>query len=344
MVDIFKVSSQKAYKIAEIGGNHEGSFESAVRLTELAAECNIDGIKFQVYTGDTLVNKRLDPSRNAHFKKFELTTDQYIELARLCKGYGVDFLASIWNEDLFDIFAPLMPFLKIGSGDATCFGLIERLMSYQKPIVISTGLCTSEDVDEIVGFVDSVDKSFRSKGLLCLMQCTSMYPIPDSEANLSVIDTYKKRYAIPVGYSDHTVGSKALEIALCKGVDMIEFHFTDKREGRAFRDHKVSLLPDEVIALNEFEDELITLLGSSEKSPTESERSSGHVYSFRRSVYAKHKIDKGSIITSSDLVSLRPAVDNSAKLYGQLLGSTATDNIESLESILGKTDLSKDIS
>ena len=337
MNNAFRKSPHKAYKIAEIGGNHEGSFEAAIRLTELAAECSIDAIKFQVYSGDTLVNKRIDPDRNAHFRKFELSTEQYLELAELCNSLGIDFLASVWNEDLFDTFVPLMPFIKIGSGDATSFSLIEKLMSYNKPIIISTGLCNLEEVDEIVSFIDSVDKSFRSSGLLCLMQCTSMYPIPDSEANLSVIDTYKRRYAGPVGYSDHTVGSRALEIALCRGVDVIEYHFTDKREGRAFRDHKVSLLPEEVVALNQFEETLSVILGDSNKKPTESEHKSGHIDSFRRSLYAKHKIVKGSIITANDLMALRPAVDNSARLYNLVIGSTALTDIEALEPVLGRT-------
>jgi N,N'-diacetyllegionaminate synthase len=331
----FFSSRKTVYKIAEIGGNHEGSFDEALRLTQLAIECNVDAIKFQIYSGSTLVNKNIDEKRHAHFKKFELTVEQYKTLSRICASSDIAFLASVWDQQLFDTFIPEMPLIKIGSGDANCFPFVEKLMAFQKPLLISTGLCTLDEVDEIVNFVDTVDPCFRQQGLLCLLQCTSMYPIPFEEANLSVVDLYRQRYGVPVGYSDHTVGTTALELAISRGVDVIEFHFTDSRISRSFRDHQVSLLPSEVLQLNSFESKVHELLGTHHKTPTRSEETSGHVASFRRSVYASRLIRKGQRIASDDLVLLRPSVDLSLKYYSSIIGSIALSDIPPLEPVLG---------
>ena len=105
--------------IAEIGGNHEGDFENAKRLTQLAIEADVDYIKFQLYTGDTLVSKLENPVRNAHFKKFELSRAKYIELAQMCNDSNIGFMASVWDVSYIDWIDEYMPIYKIGSGDLT---------------------------------------------------------------------------------------------------------------------------------------------------------------------------------------------------------------------------------
>ena len=334
MQSSFFGSRKTVYKIAEIGGNHEGNYDEALRLTQLAIDCNVDAIKFQIYSGGTLVNKNIDEQRHAHFKKFELSVDEYKSLSLICASNDIAFLASVWDQELFDTFIPDMPLIKIGSGDANCFPFIEKLMFFQKPLLISTGLCSLDEVDEIVNFVDSVDPCFRQQNLLCLLQCTSMYPIPFEEANLSVVDLYRNRYGVPVGYSDHTVGTIALELAISRGVDVIEFHFTDSRISRTFRDHQVSLLPSEVLQLNDYEFKVNELMGTQQKNPTRSEEASGHLTSFRRSVYASRTILKGQRITNDDLILLRPSVDSSLKYYYSIIGSIALSDIYPLEPVL----------
>ncbi len=130
------------YLIAEIGGNHEGDFEYAKKLTKLAAESGADAVKFQIYTGDSLVNAKYDPDRNEHFKKFELTKQQYIDLAKLCDELEITFMASVWDMNALNYIDSYIPIYKVGSGDLTAYNLIKKIVLTGKPIILSTGLAT----------------------------------------------------------------------------------------------------------------------------------------------------------------------------------------------------------
>ncbi len=306
--------------IAEIGGNHEGNFEYAQKLTELAISTNVDYIKFQIYTGDTLVNPVVNPERNKHFKKFELTIDQYLELAQMVKNAGIGYTASIWSDTLLAPFIPYLDFVKIGSGDMTAYPLIEKIASYKKPIVISTGLATEAEVIDMVNFIQSLDPVYRQKEYLAVLQCTTMYPIKNSEANLNVIKRFKQLFDITVGYSDHTEGMDALKYAYAAGAEIMEFHFTDSREGKQFRDHKVSLTPEEVRILQQELLKIKELLGNETKKPLPTEIETGHIRSFRKAVYPAQDIPKGEIIGKEHLVILRPNEGIDARDYYKLIG------------------------
>ena len=114
-------SKNGVYIIAEIGGNHEGDFEYAKKLTRLAIESGVDAIKYQIYTGDSLVNPKYDPKRNEHFKKFQLSCEQYLELAIMCQEAKVTFMASVWDVEAFEWIDKYMPIYKVGSGDMTAY-------------------------------------------------------------------------------------------------------------------------------------------------------------------------------------------------------------------------------
>ena len=136
--------------IAEIGGNHEGDFEYAKKLTNLAIESDVDYIKFQLYFGNTIVNPLEGPEKNKHFKKFQLSKIQYIKLAEMCLDNEVKFLASVWDESIFEWINPYMSIYKIGSGDLTAYNLIKKIVDFRKPIILSTGLSElSEILDTI---------------------------------------------------------------------------------------------------------------------------------------------------------------------------------------------------
>jgi N-acetylneuraminate synthase/N,N'-diacetyllegionaminate synthase len=326
-------SKNDVYLIAEIGGNHEGDFDYAKRLTRLAAESGVDAIKFQIYTGDSLVNAKYDPDRNKHFKKFELTKQQYIELAELCNKLDVTFMASVWNIDAFGYIDPYMPIYKVGSGDMTAYNLIKKMVLTGKPIILSTGLATFDEVKSVVSFIGSVDQRYIENKKLALLQCTSMYPIPDSNANLNVINAYMDEFDIPIGYSDHTIGIDSIEIAVAMGAEIIEVHFTDERKGKKFRDHKVSATKDEIIDLIKKIKKIKILQGSFEKQPTQSEIESGHLKSFRRGVFARSDLKEGYRITEKDLISLRPLVGTGAEDYYNLIGKRTTKKIAKFEKL-----------
>jgi len=312
--------------IAEIGGNHEGDFEYAKRLTELAIASKADFVKFQIYTGDTLVSKLEGAQRNEHFKKFELTPDQHIELASLCKSHNVGYMASVWDPEAIGWIDDYISIYKIGSGDLTAYPVLKATAKRNKPILLSTGLANEQEVLDTIAYLQKVNPLYLNKEYLAVLQCTSMYPIPFSDANLNVMTQLKEKTGCTIGYSDHTEGSEALAIAVAMGAEVLEFHFTDSREGKTFRDHKVSLTKEEVWGLRERIAQIKDLRGNSDKTPLPVE--GDHVSSFRRAVYPLKDIPAGKVIEESDLTTLRPNHGIDARNFDDLIGKTAVSELK----------------
>jgi len=295
----------KTLFIAEIGGNHKGDFELAKSIVKDCLLSEADIIKLQLYSADGLVNEKYDPNRHQHFKKFELTKTQYIKLAKMIKDEGKLFCASVWDLQMMDWIKEYVDVWKIGSGDFTSLPIIKNVLKENKLTILSTGLCNIHEVDEVMNYCN---KNCLSENII-LMQCTSMYPIPDSEANLSVVNLYKEKYGIKVGYSDHTMGCDALKIALSMGVAAVEFHYTLNKADTSFRDNLVSLNRLDVNELHHWKEKVYLFMGNQKKSPTTSELNNQHISSFRRGVYANRKIKKGEIINLNDIVLLRPYIE-----------------------------------
>lgn len=308
--------------IAEIGGNHEGNFESAKSLLKLASESGASAAKFQIYTANELVNIVESPSSHQHFKRFELTYDQYIELAETAKKLGIMFMASIWNREALEILDPYIAVHKIGSGDLTSHEMIEATVRTGKPIILSCGLATIDEIENVVGYIQSLDSSYVEEEKLCLLQCTSMYPIPDADANLNSMALIRERTGLPVGYSDHTLGTYACEIAVAMGAQVIEKHFTDQRERRDFRDHRISNTPDEMRDFVAKARRIKELQGVYEKRVMPSEIESGHLVSFRRAVYPRKDLTAGMVLKRDDIISLRPNKGIDGRNYFSVLGKT----------------------
>jgi N,N'-diacetyllegionaminate synthase len=319
--------------IAEIGGNHEGNYEYALQLAELAIASDSDYIKFQLYTGDTLVSRVESPIRNQHFKKFELSREQYISIAEFVKSKGKKFMASVWDLDMLDWIDPYMDVYKIGSGDLTAFPILKEFAKRGKPMIISTGLSTLNEVLETVAFVQKINPIYKQKEYLAILQCTSMYPIPYEDANLNVMNTLKDKTGLTIGYSDHTVDSKALQYAYAMGAEVLEFHFTDTKEGKEFRDHKVSLTKSDVSSLIEELKIISQLKGSSEKTPTAIEVENDHVTSFRRAAYLNKDVPAGYTIKLEDLVFLRPNAGTDARGFENMIGKASAEPIKAFEKI-----------
>jgi N,N'-diacetyllegionaminate synthase len=320
------------YIIAEIGGNHEGSFKKAKELLVDAIDSGVDAVKFQVYTGSTLVNSKVDLDRVKHFDKFALTTRQYLDLADICNNFNIDFLASVWDENQILLFSDRMPFYKIGSGDLTAYPLLKIISKTGKPILLSTGLSNLEEVKASVSYIIKCNPIYKNKGMVGVLQCTSMYPIPDSDANLKAISLFKKEFPLlVVGYSDHTVGGYAAELAVTLGAKILELHFTDNKKDRKFRDHQVSFTNLEIKSLINKINKINLLLGECIKKPMSSEIESGHVISFRRGIYFNKDMKNGDMISATDLVALRPCYGIPAEKFEDLIGKKCNKNIKKLE-------------
>ena len=310
--------------IAEIGGNHEGNFEYAKKLTQLAIDSDSDFIKFQIYSGNTLVNPVESPDRHKHFKKFELSREQYVELAEMVTRAGKRFMASIWDIGMIDWVDEYNPIYKIGSGDLLAWPLLKEAALRGKPIILSTGLATEEEVLAAVAYLRECNSLYNDSDYLSVLQCTSMYPIPKSSANLSVMLRLHELTDATMGYSDHTEGADALKVAVAMGAQVLEYHFTDERAGKEFRDHKVSLTKSEVLDLIEHIKMVNVLKGEDEKKPVAIEIDNGHVESFRRAIYPAKDLPKGHLVTADDLVVLRPSHGLSSRYFDDIVGLKTT--------------------
>ncbi len=309
--------------IAEIGGNHEGDFEYAKRLAKLAIETDVDYVKFQIYTGDTLVSSVESPDRNKHFKKFELTKEQHIYLAEMVREADIHYTSSVWDVAAMQWLDKYISLYKIGSGDLTAYPVIKKTAEIGKPIIVSTGLSTEAEVLDVVRYIQTVNSVYKSKEMLALLQCTSMYPIGLGDAHLSVMERLKEHTGLTIGYSDHTEGNKALQYAVAMGAEILEFHFTDSREGKVFRDHKVSLTPSEINDLIREINLITDLKGHSLKQPVAIELENKHEISFRRAVYPSRDIQAGELLTEENLTVLRPNHGIDARDYQRLIGRTS---------------------
>jgi N,N'-diacetyllegionaminate synthase len=318
----FTSARNPVFFIAEVGGNHEGSVESAHALNDLAIASGADAVKYQLYTGDTLVSPVESPDRNAHFKRFEIGLDTYDELAQACRRGGVDFMASTWDFGMVDWVNERVRMHKVGSGDLTCVSMLRRLAQTRKPIILSTGLSTLDEVSAAVDCIIAVDGAYLSERKLAILQCTSSYPCPDEDANLRVLETLKARFPLPIGFSDHTLGSVAVEAAVALGAEIIEKHFTDSRDGKTFRDHSVSLTAQEIRELMPRLTRIKALRGSDVKTPTPAELRQNHVVSFRRAVYASRDLPAGTVLDESCLTVLRPMHGISASRIDSVEGKT----------------------
>jgi N-acetylneuraminate synthase/N,N'-diacetyllegionaminate synthase len=308
--------------VAEIGGNHEGDFDAAVRLADLALEAGADAVKFQVYYGDTLVSSVASPDRNAHFKRFELSPREHLALAERVLAAGRGYVASVWDLAAFDWITPVLTACKIGSGDLTAPPFLRAAARTGKPVMLSTGLADMAEIAAAVEVIRAADPAYRDRSRLAVLQCTTMYPITDADAHLAVMRAFAD-LGVTVGYSDHTLGTRALEVAAAMGAEVLEFHFTDRKHDRTFRDHQLSLDAADLRQLVGSLDAIRTLRGTPEKKPLPIELTNDHPHSFRRAVYPARDIAGGEVLDADNLCVLRPNQGIDAREYDRVLGHRA---------------------
>ena len=318
---------EKPFIIAEIGGNHEGSFEYAKKLLIDAAEAGADAVKFQTYYPDKIVSKVENEERYKHFAKFVLPIEKYIELASIAKQNNVLFMSSIWDVDSLKELDPYISIHKIGSGDLTNYLLIEEILNTGKPLIFSVAMAEMKEISETVNFIKRLKPEYIIENKLAILQCVAMYGKPKDEyANLNVINALKNEFPnIVIGYSDHTEGNYAANIAVSLGAKILEVHFTDDKT-REFRDHQISVTKNELINLKLNIIKTLSLLGDGVKKPVEKIETKKRIWEFRRACYLKHNCKKGDLITASNLITLRPCEGIDARDYKKLIGKRLTVN------------------
>lgn len=338
--------NQPCFIIAEAGVNHNGSLETAKRLVDAAKEAGADAIKFQTFKSEDLVTKQVPQadyqqkntgkteSQFEMLKRLELSNESFKEIKNYCDEKDIIFMSTPHTEDAVDFLDDLVPVFKVGSGDLTNLPLLEKIARKQKPIILGTGMSTLDEVKEAIKAI----KSQRNNQIVAL-HCTTNYPCPLEEVNLKAMQTMQKKLDCLVGYSDHTLGLKASQIARNLGAVVIEKHFTLDKNSYG-PDHKASLEPYELKNLVEIlrKDNLFEInpsveliLGSSEKKPTNNELKIMRIV--RKSIIANKYIPKGKKIEKEDLVIKRPGTGILPKKINEVVGKIAKRDIKKDELI-----------
>ncbi len=295
--------SNKTFIIAEIGNNHEGSFETAQEMVRQAAACGVDAVKFQTYKTEHYIS-RSDSVRFDRMKSFELLPEQFLSLSKQAQHLGLKFISTPFDLGSAALLVNMVDAYKISSSDNTFYPLLEKVAATGKSLILSTGLCDLEQVKKSINFIEDVWEASNINGQICILHCVSSYPAPLEELNLLAIKLFQKEFPCLVGYSDHALGIEASVLAVACGAVIIEKHFTLDKNYSDFRDHQLSADPAEM-------KELVTrirfaekMLGSEHKVLQKCEEEALPL--LRRSIVADKVLPEGHIISIEDLTWTRP--------------------------------------
>ncbi|GHV80064.1 N-acetylneuraminate synthase [Spirochaetia bacterium] len=314
--------------IAEAGVNHNGSMETAKKMIDTIAEFEVDAIKFQSFCAKDLViasakkadyqQKTTDISESQFemIKKLELSAAEHDELIAHCNIKGIQFLSTAFDiNSIFLLKERDVPMYKIPSGEITNLPYLIAIAKIGKPIILSTGMSTLDEVKTAVEILKQ-----NGSGEITVLHCNTEYPTPYSDVNLNAMLTVKNALGVKVGYSDHTPGIEVPIAAVAMGATVIEKHFTlDKNmEGP---DHKASLEPAEFVAMVQAIRNIEKAMGTGEKTSSPSETKNMVVV--RKSIVAKYSIKKGEIFTEENITTKRPGNGISPMKWFDILGVTA---------------------
>lgn len=319
--------NSRVFIIAEAGVNHNGELDKALQLVDIAADAGADAVKFQTYRPEGVVTKRggmakyqeknlgQQISQLEMIKVFELNEDHYPAILQKCRKRGIMFLSTPHGgRQSVDLLESLrVQAYKIGSGDLTNYILLDKVAKTKKPIILSSGTATMDEVKDAIKFVKS-----RGNNKIAMLQCTTNYPCPLSDANLAAMATMMDELDVPVGYSDHTEGLQVAIMAATLGAAIYECHFTiDKTLPGP--DHIASAEPDELAERIKAIRDVPVILGSVKKVPTQGEIDLPIIMP-RKSIVAVSDLSVGHVISAEDLEAKRPGDGTSATLYEQFVG------------------------
>lgn len=324
-------SIEKTYIIAEMSANHAGSIERAKEIIHAAKESGADCIKIQTYTADTMtidcnnkyfnIENRTWKGENLYklYQKAYTPWEWQAELKEEAKKADIDFLSTPFDKTSVDFLEEIgIEFYKIASFELVDIPLIKYVASKNKPIIMSTGMGTLEEIEEAVEAVYSQDNRE-----LALLKCSSAYPAITDDMNLTVIKDMKERFNIPVGLSDHSMGSLGAVIAVALGASIIEKHLCISREIKN-PDASFSMEPEEFKCMVQDIRNVEKALGKASYGPSKQEES----IIFRRSIFAVKNIKKGEKFTKENIRVIRPGYGIKPKYYEDVIGKTAAVDIQ----------------
>ena len=322
--------ADNCYVIAEAGLNHNGSLDLATQLIDVAAEAEVDAVKFQKRNVGTLAVGHVLNAKDDRFPEFgstykeirqhiEFDFEQYVELKERAEGKGLDFLCTPFDHQSVEFLERLeVNRYKIASHSNTNLPLLEHIASIGKPVFMSTGACTLDELDDAVNV-------FRKKGTdLTILHCVSAYPTPIEEHNLRMIDVIRQRYGVPVGYSGHELGYVPTLAAVSLGAVAVERHYTTDKKLIGF-DHAISLEPQEIQAMVKGIRATAEAMGSPDKRVSEREIITRDKY--KVSMATARPISKGAVITDEMITYKNPGTGTHPRDAALVLGKRAVADI-----------------
>jgi len=333
IVDTFIGTGYPVYIIAEISANHRQQFDEAVKLVETAKEAGADAVKLQTYTPDTLTTQcdkpefRIGGGTPWDGKTlYELYSEAYMpwewqpKLKKLADDLGIDLLSTPYDKTAVDFLDNMgVPAYKVASFEIVDIPLTEYIASKGKPIILSTGMATLEEIEEAV---QAVRKAGGTQ--IALLKCTSAYPAPPEEMNLRTIPDLAKKFRVPVGLSDHTLGIAVPVAGVALGACIVEKHFTLSRSV-ASPDSAFSLEPHEFKAMVEAIRTAEKALGKVSYEVSGQQPTSRV---FRRSLFVVEDMKEGGIFTEENVRSIRPGYGLHPRHLKDILGRRAARDIQ----------------
>ena len=324
--------------IAEAGVNHNGSLERAKEMALAAKKAGADIVKYQTAVPEQVVSRFAEKadyqkqqtgseeSQLEMIKKIHFGFEEHRQLKEYCDEIGIRHLSTPFDLDSIDFLATLdMPVWKIPSGEITNLPYLEKVAALKKPLILSTGMSMLSEIEDALAVLEE-----NGCEDVTLLHCNTEYPTPMEDVNLLAMRELEEQFALPVGFSDHTLGIEADIAAAALGACVIEKHFTlDKTlEGP---DHQASLEPDELEAMVRAIRNIEKALGTGEKHVTPSEAKNRPIA--RKSIVAKRAIKKGEVFTAENLTTKRPGDGISPMRWYDVLGKEASRDFAEDEKI-----------
>ena len=336
------MKNNPSFIIAEAGVNHNGEISLAKKLIDMASECGADAVKFQTFTAENIASKE---SRKAEYqekttgkgsqfdmlKKLELKEAEFKELAKYCQKNNIEFLSTAFDIKSADFLVSLgMKRIKIPSGEITKFKLIKHLCSYSLPLIISTGMSSLAEINNVLQFIENQTEYGLSNDSISILHCTTDYPTDPDDVNLRAINAIRKETSLNVGFSDHSLSKLTGALAVSIGANIVEKHITLSKSFEG-PDHKASMEKTEFLEYVRNIRSAEKLLGMEEKKPTKSETQ--NIAIARRGIKATRLIKRGEKISPSNINVLRPQTGIPANEYFNILGKEVNKDIQANQDI-----------
>jgi N,N'-diacetyllegionaminate synthase len=315
--------------IAEAGVNHNGSYDSAISLIDIAVNAGADVVKFQTWKTELLMTKKAElaeyqkknqPGPKSQYdlvKGLELSYPQFTRLKKYCDAKKIIFMSTADECKSAKFLYDLQDIFKIGSGEITNLPFLRYIGSFQKQIILSTGMATYGEIEDALNVLE---ESGTSRNQITVLHCNTEYPTPMEHVNLRAMLSIRDSFGVTVGYSDHTLGIEVPISAVALGATVIEKHFTLDRNLPG-PDHRASLVPDELKAMVQAIRNIEKALGDGIKRPSLSESKNKSIV--RKSLVAATAIRTGECFRDSNLAVKRPGTGISPMRWDEVLGRTA---------------------